>query len=559
MHSMGWAQLAHFAQTRALAEGQAEIDPWHWETQDKGWVDGHFYSVKSPGVAALSVPFYLAIEAAGGRDLAREAALNARRAEHARWAPRDDPPLANYGFDLERSRQTEAEIERNAPIVWALTLIVAVIPAVLLLLGVRWIADRLEPGYGTAAAVSLGLGTVVMTFASEYFSHLISAGLGFAAFALLMREREGPPRPLLVGAAGLLAGLAVTFEYQVGLVGLVLLFYALARSTARGRRALAYGAGAAVGVLPVLAFGQWALGSPFEFAYGHAVAEGGLSGHDSVGLNDDGFFGITTPKLNSAVELLLSNRGLLTLTPIVVLAAAGLVLMHRRGHRAEAKVIAAVSIVYFLYNAGYWLPMGGGTPGPRFLIPALPFLALGLAFAYRRMPAITLALAIPSALFMCAGAITFPLLGENGTGTWQQFLEDGILEHTVLTVLGVSNAWVAMAPVIAALSAAVVLALRATPRSTVRDLRPALAAVIAWAAIAAAGPTIAGNEARPLGSDPGALWLIGAGTLTALAVLALIALRRGAQPEFPAEPARGLAAGAEEDMASEPALGESTS
>ena len=92
----------------------------------------------------------------------------------------------------------------------------AVIPAVALLLLVRWVADRIEPGYGTAAAITLGLGTIVMTFAAEYFSHAIAATLGFAAFALLFREREGRARLSLVGAAGLLAGLAVSFEYPLG-------------------------------------------------------------------------------------------------------------------------------------------------------------------------------------------------------------------------------------------------------------------------------------------------------------------------------------------------------
>ncbi len=88
-------------------------------------------------------------------------------------------------------------------------------------------------------------------------------------------------------------------------------------------------------------------------------------------------------------------------------------------------MIVAVAIAYFLYNAGYWLPFGGGSPGPRFLIPALPFLALGLAPAYRRLPALTLALAIPSVTFMLAGALTFPLIGDNGTGTWANQLGSG--------------------------------------------------------------------------------------------------------------------------------------
>ena len=113
------------------------------------------------------------------------------------------------------------------------------IPAILLLLAVRWAADRFLPGYGTAAAITLGLATVVMTFAAEFFSHVISAGLAFAAFCVLMKERDGPPR---LGDGGsspaCSAGLAVTFEFQTGLVGVVLLGYALARKTL-GDRALA--------------------------------------------------------------------------------------------------------------------------------------------------------------------------------------------------------------------------------------------------------------------------------------------------------------------------------
>ena len=50
-----------------------------------------------------------------------------------------------------------------------------------------------------------------------------------------------------------------------------------------------------MGVIPALAFNVWALGSPFEFAYGAAVDTPGFSGHDTLGLNDDGFFGITLP------------------------------------------------------------------------------------------------------------------------------------------------------------------------------------------------------------------------------------------------------------------------
>jgi hypothetical protein len=228
----------------------------------------------------------------------------------------------------------------------------------------------------------------------------------------------------------------------------------------------------------------------------------------------------------------------------VVMCVAGVFLMRRRGHRAEANTILAIAAVYFVYNAGYWLPFGGGTPGPRFLIPALPFIALGLPFAYRRFPALTLGLAIPSALFMLVGTLTYPLLGLQGVGTWADWLVQGRLEHTVLTAFGVTNAWLAIAPFLAALLTAIVLAVRATPATALADFRIAVPGAIVWAAVSLLGPEIAGADISPL--NPGnssVVWLIAAGLVLSVGTLTAIRLRARAQsgPDRPpaAEPAIG--------------------
>jgi hypothetical protein len=499
----------------------------------------------------------MAIKALGGDKLARAAVDNERRTPHPKWHPDSVVPLENMGYDVQRGLRVQNRVEEETPIVWALTLIAAVIPGVLMLLGVRWAADRFVPGYGTAAAITLGLATIVMTFSAEFFSHVISAALAFAAFCVLMKERDGPARRWLVFAAGLLAGLAVTFEFQTGLVGVVLIVYALSRETGRADarprindrapRAAAYAGGAVLGALPMLAFNTWAFGNPLKLAYSDAVAFPGRSGHDVLGLNSDGFFGITVPRFDSAFDLLFAGRGLIVMTPIIVMAVIGVFLM-RRKHRAEANTILAVGAVYFIYNAGYWLPYGGGTPGPRFLIPALPFVALGLAYAYKRFPALTLGMAIPSGLFMLVGTLTYPLIGKQGMGTWADWLVQGRLEHTVLTALGVTNAWLALAPFFAAVAIAIVLAVRATPGTMLADYRLAVPAVIGWAFISALAPVLANYEISPLNrGNQSVLWLVAGGALLSLLTLTALRVREGrAQPKSQAPapaPERGLGPG----------------
>src|SRR5207302_10251284 len=86
-----------------------------------------------------------------------------------------------------------------------------------------------------------------------------------------------------------------------------------------------------------------------------------------------GFFGIEAPSLRVLGTLLFDSRGLLTLSPVLLMSAYGLVLLYRRGRRAEALTIAAICVCYLGYNSGYYLPFGGGFMGPRFLTTVLPF------------------------------------------------------------------------------------------------------------------------------------------------------------------------------------------
>ncbi len=167
------------------------------------------------------------------------------------------------------------------------------------------------------------------------------------------------------------------FQYATGLIALALLVYCAWRHR---RRALWFLAGA---VPPALALGAYdwaAFGSPFHLSYRYVANVYTERQHH-------GFFGIGVPTLGGLKDVLVGTRGLLYFSPVLVAAAVGLWLLWRRGTRAEALLAAVVVVLFLLLDAGYFLVYGGGTPGPRFFAPALPFLALGLPVRPRALAA----------------------------------------------------------------------------------------------------------------------------------------------------------------------------
>jgi hypothetical protein len=472
IQSFSWNQTSHYDLIRSLNVERTNIDGFQQNTGDKVFYKGHWYSARAPGLALFALPFYDTLKA-----------LDAERWARAREAARGEDEMI-YLIGL-----------------WG-----NVLPGLLLLLLVWRVAERFEPGFGAAAAVSLGLGTMILPLSTLLFSHVFTAFLGFAAFALMLRERDGPPSPLLLAVAGLAMGYAVASEYPLFFVAAVLGLYLLSRRDSwnvRGvlTRAGAYIAGGVVGIVPLLLYNHYAFHSWTHLAY------------SDVPRQQHGFFGIGAPSLKVLATLLFDSRGLLTISPVLIMGAIGGVLMYRRGKRAEALTIAGICLCYVGYNSGYYLPFGGGFMGPRFLTTMLPFLAVPLGIAFKRFPGPTIALAAVSIVTTVIATITHPLIGyENEAVVWTRFLSKGFFQPTIATAYGLGRGWGGIWPFLVAAGAGALLTALATARMrlTLHTLGAGVLALAAWGLFAAIAPTTLGIDHQ------GLLSIVGAGDHTAL-------------------------------------------
>jgi hypothetical protein len=483
MQVNGYNQNAHYALIRALADGVPYIDRSLGEigdlaTGDIATFEGHTYAVKPPGLAMLTLPWFVVVEATGMRTTG-------------------DPTR----------------------VIWALNLWGAALPTLGLILLVRRLAERLAPGFGTATAVTLALGTMVLPFATLFFNHALASFLALAAFALLWHEREGRSRLWLLAAAGFVLGLGVTVDFQLGLgVGLPLGLYALRRRRLIQRGA-AYAGGVLAGVVPLAVFNWWAFGSLTHTAYD--------SYWDQTAGERLSYFRV--PRLDSLAEILFSAMGLVTLAPVLMCGLGGTALLLRR-RRPEALVILGVTLIVTVYQAG--LGGFGGQGPPRYLMPLLPFVGLPLALAFRALPLTTIALACVSVFQAVVMTATGPLAAYDGE--WLHRVRERDFPLTAASLVEITG-WYTIVPFFAAALVAVAAAALASrrPEVSVREVPVALGALAGWALVAV-------NASNPVGRPPENGYVLGV-VLGVSAVVLLIVLARGvrARPSGTAAAAAG--------------------
>jgi len=225
---------------------------------------------------------------------------------------------------------------------------------------------------GLMATAMVGLGTPIFAYSGWLFSEPLSAAI-FAGVAWLVFVRKSgaqshEPISLRTAAmAGLVLGLATVVRPTnvLAIAAFALAFFARDGKAAL-RAAFVLCATSAFGVASLLAHNALLFGSPLAFGY-PATAEGAKQ------LNR-----FDTPMLTGLYGFLLSpGKSVFIFAPPVILALAGLGKLWRRD-RGLAALAVALPVMDLFFFAKYSQWEGGYCVGPRYLVPALVLLCLGL-------------------------------------------------------------------------------------------------------------------------------------------------------------------------------------
>jgi hypothetical protein len=356
--------------------------------EDVSEKDGRVFSNKAPGAALVALPGYL---------LAR---------------PFAGPPSASS----------------TRPVLWAMRLFGATLPAVLLALVLFRAAVRFGASASRAASVAFALlfGTPLFAYGLLLFSHALVAACLFGAWVALFLPGDASRELRRDVLAGALLGLAVLSEYPAAAPAGVL---ALCAVIPAPRRALALAAGGTPFAIALGAYDLACFGGVFELS---SARERGASFH---ALASTGLFGISLPSPEILLRLLADpSKGLLVFSPFLLLWPGAIRASRDELPRGGRLALALAPLSLLLLYAGYPNWHGGFTVGSRYLVAALPFLVF--PFAFGKGGSLESAFVGASTFAVCATTLAFPFVPLGFALPWGSFagffFERGLTEPNAL-------------------------------------------------------------------------------------------------------------------------------
>ncbi len=364
----GWNENSRFDLIYSMTGGTLWIDSYHENTQDKSYFEDHYYSDKAPGSSFLgAVPYVIFY-----------------------------PLLQDTGT---------AE--------YLIRFFVVSLPSAFLCLLLYRISGEFtkKEKHRLLITIVYGLGTLALPYSIMFYGHQIASVLVFSSFYLIFKNQKRLTHEHLF-FAGLMMGMATIIEFSVAIISFLMFFYVL--KTLDSREHVSF---FIIGVIPPLillfTYNFMCFGSPLVSGYSHLVFQ------DSVQFQSQGFLGISLPDPLACFNILFSPyRGLFFFSPFLLLCIPGFYHFYRNHRLRKEFWLFFLSVVGFIaWNSAYSVWWGGWAPGPRHLVPVIPFMMVTIMLYSREFDVwrerAALALGGLSVLMISAVTVTDPNLPEK--------------------------------------------------------------------------------------------------------------------------------------------------
>jgi hypothetical protein len=291
------------------------------------------------------------------------------------------------------------------PTLTAMRLLSATLPAILLALLFAFAARRCGASdeRTSIALLALLFGTPLFAYGLLNFSHALAAFALFGAWVLLFVSASNRNDV----AAGALIGIGVLSEYPCAVAAAVLIAFAWRRAP----RIIAGGVPFAV----ILAlYNKLAFGTFF------ALSSGNERNPEFRELAGHGVFGIGLPKLDALLHLLADpSKGLFVFSPVLLVGLFAIPRARRALTTPAFGALVGTPLALIILYSGYPNWHGGWTVGARYLVPAMPFLAMLLVFIDVRPREVVLLGASIAAVTLTT--LVFPFVPGDFPLPWMTF------------------------------------------------------------------------------------------------------------------------------------------
>jgi len=354
----GWNQNIRICQIRAILHDHTFIIDTYKEDSknpyfefvnsgDWAYYNGHFYSNKAPGLSFLSLlPF----------------GLTEYCARHI------------FPGSIEQQVFVSAV---------ASNLCTVVLSGVLLCLLLFYVLNHflhVSQTQSLLLTVCFGFGTLAFSYSTIFYGHVPAAFFCFLAFvlALAIKQKETQNIKLTALCSGLSVSCAVLIEPScmcalIGIMGYFISFRA-------GRQSIFF---FLLGCIPPALLQCYYNAACF----GNPLASGYAYANPAVMFKVNGkLFGL--PKPGAIIRMLcVPNRGLFMTSPVLVMAVPGLILfLKKRQWLSEALCCCSISCMFVVFVVSYYAWYHAATPGPRYMLPAFPFMFLLTTYALYKFP-----------------------------------------------------------------------------------------------------------------------------------------------------------------------------